>query len=205
LGLPDLAASDCPPRVQHGLDRRREDDTGGASTRGADNRLSAPSVQLLGYKCAAAFQRGAAPMPDSSQRVVIPRYVALDSSHLGAVAADVAAKDQSCRRRAEVFAHALEASGGILLLCWHHLQELFSHRNEDVVAQRVAYLQSLPMVAAVASFRQDDTIGTVLDLQCFEIATAFKNPDADAVLVRDEAANRVFRLASGAELIQPFL
>jgi hypothetical protein len=106
---------------------------------------------------------------------------------------------------APAFEKGFDESGSVLLLCWHHLQELFSYRREDVVAQRVAYLQSLPMVAAVASFRKDGIIGTVIDLQSFEVAAAFNNSEADVMTVRDEAAKSMFRLTSGADLVRPFL
>jgi len=141
----------------------------------------------------------------SSPSLIRPKFVALDSSHLGAVAADRATTDRTRLGRAEVFEKAFEESGSVLLLCWHHFQELFSHGREDVVAQRVTYLQSLPMVAALSSFQGEDVIGTVVDLQAFEVAAAFKNPAADVMSIRNEAAKRMFRLASGAELVRPFL
>jgi hypothetical protein len=138
-------------------------------------------------------------------KLLRPKFVALDSSHLGAVAADKSTNDRTRLRRVEDFEKAFEESGSVLLLCWHHLQELFSHGREDIVAQRVAYLQSLPMVAAVTSFQKEDVIGTVVDVQSFEVAAAFNNPAADVLAVRDEAAKSMFRLASGADLVRPFL
>jgi hypothetical protein len=69
----------------------------------------------------------------------------------------------------------------------------------------MAYLQSLPMVGAVASFQKEDVIGTVVDVQSFEVAAAFDNPAGDVLRIRDEAAKGMFRLASGADLIRPFL
>jgi hypothetical protein len=140
-----------------------------------------------------------------SSQLIRPKFVALDSSHLGAVAADKATNDRTRLRRAEAFEKAFDESGSLLLLCWHHLQELFSHGREEVVAQRVAYLQSLPMVAAVASFQKEDVVGTVMDVQSFEVAAAFNNPAADMLTVRDEAAKSMFRFASGADLVGPFL
>jgi hypothetical protein len=137
--------------------------------------------------------------------IILPKFVAPDSSHLGGVAADKATSDRTRLRRAEAFEKAFDESGSVLLLCWHHFQELFSHSREEVVAQRVAYLQSLPMVATVASFRKDAIIGTVMDLQSFEVDAAFMNPAADVVTVRDEAAKRMIRLTSGADLVRPFL
>ncbi len=134
-----------------------------------------------------------------------PQFVALDSSHLGAIAADRASGDDRRLGRVEAFEKAFNESGGILLLCWHHFQELFAYRNDEAVAQRVAYLQSLPLVAAVASFHKDDIPGGVVDLQLFEVAAAFNAPAADLVSVRDKAADGMFRLSSGADLVRPFL
>jgi hypothetical protein len=144
-------------------------------------------------------------MIEVAAKIMRPHFLALDSSHLGRIAADKAAKDRTRQRRAGALEQAFEASGSILVLCWHHLQELFAHRSEHVVADRIAYLQSLPMVAAVASFPGEEIVGTVIDLQCFEAAAAFRNPTADAVAVRDEAARGMLRLVSGADLVRPFL
>jgi hypothetical protein len=66
-------------------------------------------------------------------QLIRPKFVALDSSHLGAVAADKATNDRTRLRRAEAFEKAFDESGSLLLLCWHHLQELFSHGREDIV------------------------------------------------------------------------
>lgn len=137
--------------------------------------------------------------------LIRPKFVALDSSHLGKVAEDKASKDSARCQRAAAFEKGFEESGGVLLLCWHHFEELFSHRGEDVVAQRVAYLQSLPMVATIASYRKDDVIGSILDLQAFEVAAAFENLATDAAAVRNKVANSMFRLTSGADLVRPLL
>lgn len=144
-------------------------------------------------------------MPDQIFRIIRPKFVALDSSHLGAVAADKTSTDHTQQARAKAFEQAFAESGSVLLLCWDHLQELFSHKGEDVAAQRVAYLRSLPMVAAIASFRKEDLIGSVTDLQSFEIAAAFQNPAMEVEAVRNEAAKSMFRLTSGADLVRPFL
>ncbi|AZO44954.1 hypothetical protein EJ076_29555 [Mesorhizobium sp. M7D.F.Ca.US.005.01.1.1] len=137
--------------------------------------------------------------------LIRPKFVALDSSHLGAIADDKASKDGARLQRAAAFEKSFEESGGVLLLCWHHFEELLSHGNDDVVARRVTYLQSLPLVAAIASFRKEDIIGSVIDQQAFEVATAFEKPLADAAMVRDEAAKSMFRLTNGADLVRPFL
>jgi hypothetical protein len=70
-------------------------------------------------------------------KLLRPKLVALDSSHLGAVAADKATNDRTRLRRVEAFEKAFDESASVLLICRHHLQELFSHGREDIVAQRV--------------------------------------------------------------------
>jgi hypothetical protein len=114
-------------------------------------------------------------------------------------------KCETPRRRAAAFERAFEASGSVLLLCWHHVQELLSHRDDEVVAQRVTFIKSVPMVAFVRSFTGDDIIGSVIDLQAHEADIAFREPDASAEVIRDEAAKVMFRLGYGADLIRPFL
>ncbi|WP_181174408.1 hypothetical protein [Mesorhizobium sp. B2-4-11] len=146
-------------------------------------------------------------MNEGSQPMLLiqPKFVALDSSHLGAIAGDRASLDGERVKRAETFDQAFTASGSVLLLCWHHFQELLSHRSEEVAAQRVAYLQSLPLVASIASFQKEDIVGSAASLQSFEIAAAFQSPTASAAVVREEAAKKMFRLTSGADLVRPFL
>jgi hypothetical protein len=138
-------------------------------------------------------------------RLLEPKLIALDSSHLGAIAADRAATDRARRQRAEVFEKAVVDSGSVIVLSFHHLEELFSHHGDEVIALRIAYLQSLPIVAAVASFRNNDVVGTVADIQSFEIAIAFDKPSADVAAIRDEVAKSIFRLCSGADLVRPLL
>jgi len=66
-------------------------------------------------------------MNGASSSLIRPKFVALDSSHLNAVAADKATTDRTRLRRAEAFERAFEESGSVLLLCWHHLQARSNH------------------------------------------------------------------------------
>ncbi|MGJ4911281.1 hypothetical protein [Bradyrhizobium sp. HKCCYLS2033] len=144
-------------------------------------------------------------MPSSANEIIRPKLVALDSSHLSGFAADKATSDRTRLARAEAFERAFEESGSVLLLCWHHFQELLAHGSEAVVAKRVEYLQSLPTVASIASFRNEDVVGTIVDVQSFEVAAAHNDPVADPLTIRDDVAKRMFRFTSGADLVRPFL
>jgi hypothetical protein len=134
--------------------------------------------------------------------LMLPKFVALDSSHLGAVARDMFSKDKVRQRRAAKFQRAFDSSGCVLALCWHHVQELLSYRDDVVRAQRMEFIKSLPIVAGINSFGGQAYVGTITDIQCFEVAIAFRQPAASVTTIRDEAAKAMFQLRSGADLIR---
>ncbi|MET4387524.1 hypothetical protein ABIB73_003279 [Bradyrhizobium sp. F1.4.3] len=72
------------------------------------------------------------------QLLLTPRFIALDSSHLGDIARDRASMNSERRCAAEKFQRAFDASNNVLLLSWHHIQELLSHRDDQVVVERVS-------------------------------------------------------------------
>jgi hypothetical protein len=134
--------------------------------------------------------------------LILPKFVALDSSQLGAVARDIFAKDKVRQKRAAEFLCAFDNNGSVLALCWHHVQELLYYGNDVVRAQRMDFIKSLPIVAGINSFDGQPYVGTITDIQCFEVAIAFRQPAATAIAIRDEAAKAMFRLGSGADLIR---
>ena len=144
-------------------------------------------------------------MPEQLNKLIRPKYVALDSSQLGHIARDKFSKDKARQNRAAEFARGLDQSGSLLFLTLHHLQELFSHHNADVVEQRMEFVQSLPMIASITSIAGDDIVGSVVDIQAAEARIAFKEPAASVESIRDEASKTLFRLVSGAEAVRPFV
>lgn len=141
----------------------------------------------------------------SESLLVRPRFISFDSAHLGAAATDAAAKDHGRQKRARFLETALSDSGSVIVLSYHHIEELLSHQRDEVVQQRISYIQSLPIVAAVSSFRRDGVIGAITDIQSFEVSAAFNNPQEELLAVRDEVAKSIFRLCSGADLLTPFV
>lgn len=141
----------------------------------------------------------------SASAILHPRLVALDSSHIGALARDSCCADAKRNRDAKAFVLAFNNMGCVLLLSLHHIQELITHRDEAVVQERMTFLASLPMLAWIASAAADEVVGSVLDILAHEVATAYAAPDADAVAVRDAVAAKVIRLDSGLRAVAPFL
>jgi hypothetical protein len=138
-------------------------------------------------------------------RLLCPRFVALDTSHLGAVARDLFSKDKARRQRVSDFQHGFDKSGCVLVLCWHHVQELLSHQDEGIRGQRMEFLKSLPIAAGISSFNGEPYVGTIADIQRFEVAIAFRQPEASVIEIRDEAAKVMFQIGRGADLVRSIL
>jgi hypothetical protein len=141
-------------------------------------------------------------MPGS---LIRSKFVALDSSHLGNVVRDTFSSDLGRREKAAAFERAFESSGSVLLLSWHHLQELLSHENEQVIQQRFEYIASKPLVASLKSLTDDHVVGTIMDVQAMELAAAFNDPALTLSGVRDAAAAGMFILGSGRDIVRPFM
>jgi hypothetical protein len=137
--------------------------------------------------------------------IIRSKLIALDSAHLGALAADWSSSDKSRRRRATSFLEALSGCGGVLVLSWHHIEELLLHDDETVVAKRVAFLRSLPMVASVTSLGNDDVPGGIVHITACEIIAALESPNSDAEAVRDSVAPHLLHLLTGRRAIAPFM
>lgn len=140
-----------------------------------------------------------------SGKLIRSKFVALDSSHLINVVRDTFSNDAVRREKAAAFERAFEGSGSVLLLSWHHLQELLSHENEAVIRQRFEYIASKPLVACLRSLTEDSVPGTIIDMQAMEVAAAFKNPRFTLSSLRDVAATGMFTLVTGRDTIRPFM
>jgi len=136
--------------------------------------------------------------------IIRAKFIALDSSHLATLAGDIHSSDKARQKAATLFVDSFSGSGGILLLCWHHFEELLRHGDTAVVAQRVAFFQSLPMVASIMPATADDAPGSIIDILAFEVAEAFKDPNADALAIRDRLGQRLFRCETGRAAVGPY-
>lgn len=137
--------------------------------------------------------------------LIHPRLIALDSSHLGGLAAGMRSRDERRREAAIAFMNLFSASGGVILLCWHHFEELLRYRDEAAVAERIAFIRSLPVVAWIASAGTGNAPGAITDILTFEAIEAFKAPDIDTTAIRNRVAPSLFRYGTGREAIQPFV
>lgn len=134
--------------------------------------------------------------------IIRPRFLALDSSHLARIADDKFSQNPKRRERVSAFETSCNEHGWILVLCWHHFDELLKHRDSAVVANRIQFFRSLPIVAWVASIAGEEVPGSIVDILVFEMSAAFDLPSSSANNVRDRVSERLFRIGSGREAIK---
>ncbi|MGY4258130.1 hypothetical protein ACVI1L_005198 [Bradyrhizobium sp. USDA 4516] len=132
------------------------------------------------------------------------RFVSLDSSHLVNLARGLYAPDAATRTAALALMEVLTTGNEILVLSFHHFQELLVYGDARVVAERVRVLEALPLVALVTNQRGDGVAGSIFELQVAEVLAAFRSPNATPRMVRDAVARGIFRLTSGAEAVRVF-
>lgn len=132
-----------------------------------------------------------------------PRFIAFDSSHLGAWAADWSSSDATQRARSQALETKLSDTGWVPLICWHHLEELLNH-SEAVVGARVDFLCSLPVVGWVAHRGGQDFPGGIIDLVGAELQAVLAGPNRTANEVRAAARGSILRVGSGREAFGGF-
>lgn len=130
-----------------------------------------------------------------------PRLVVLDTSHLANLAADAASTDSDRRRSAQHFVPNIADHGWVPLLCWHQLDELLQHGDDDMVDARLRYLRGLPLVAWVAASSAATGPGSIVDVLAAEVTAALARPDGDAIEVRDLSREHLMCFGSGSEAI----
>lgn len=143
-------------------------------------------------------------MDTNQTNILRPRFVALDSSHLAVLILDKYSSDPTRREKAATFESSFNRCGAVLLLTHHHIEELFRHRDEALVAQRVSYISSLPLVAWIASPSAPDTPGSVADIFAREAETLFNSPSLSLQDVRDNVAKSLFQVGAGQTVMAPF-
>jgi hypothetical protein len=129
------------------------------------------------------------------------RLVVLDTAHLAGLVADVVSDNEERRRVALRFVPDLIEKGWLLLLCWHHVEELLHHDDEDLVDARLRYLWSLPLLAWIRPADPGTGPGSIVDLLRSEVAAMLRSPGAGVLEVRDSAREDVIVVGPGPAAI----
>lgn len=136
--------------------------------------------------------------------LVHPRFIAMDSSQLGDWCRDKLSKDSSQRAIATSFEEALTRNGWVVLLSWHHLEELLSVESSTVAANRMHCLQTLPLVGWPAQSDGQPGLGSVMDIVGAEIRAALGLQGASALEIRDLVAMTWLRVGTGEQALSPY-
>lgn len=139
----------------------------------------------------------------AGEGLVRAKFVALDTSHLCKLIQDRFERNSHKRNAAKAFEASLLEHGYVLFLCWHHFAELLTHGDQAVVAERIAYIRDLPMVAWVRSYGKDVSLGSIADILAAETEAAFTLPGSSALVIRDKVAQNIIKVGPGTEIIGP--
>jgi hypothetical protein len=138
------------------------------------------------------------------QSLVRARFLALDSSQLGDWSRDQASADQSRRNAAARFERVLLENGVVVLLCWHHFEELLRTRNIAVADARVHFIKSLPIIGWVAQADGQEGLGTIVDVLAAEAKAAFELGNINALAVRNRVSNSLVKVGTGEQALAPY-
>lgn len=131
-----------------------------------------------------------------------PSLVALDSSHWANLIKAATSPSSAMRAKARAFPELLLAQGYVPLLCWHHFEELLAIEDDPVVEARLAFIESLPLIAWIQPIGEPHGFGAITDVVAAEALAICDGADNPAA-VRDEAKARLVRVGSGLDAIGP--
>jgi hypothetical protein len=129
------------------------------------------------------------------------RTIALDSSHFAGLVLDWSSAERTRRDAATQFLQELARRGWILLLYWHHIEELLQHHDEALVDRRLNFLRSLPFIAWIRPKDPAAGPGSILDVLGAEVLAAHLEPDADLWSVRDRVRNELLMFGPASDAI----
>lgn len=140
----------------------------------------------------------------SSGNLVRSRFLLLDTAQIGDWARDARFGSSHQKAAANDFTSALLDAGLVIVLTYHHIEELLAIDDLAVAAERVHHLQSLPMVAWMPSVHDRDLPGGITDIMAIEIATAYGSRQADLFAIRDTVKKQLFEIGTGERALGPF-
>lgn len=91
--------------------------------------------------------------------------------------------------------------GWLPLLCWHHVEELLQHQNDELVEARLRYLRSWPLTAWIQTLDSRTGPGSVVDVLQAEVTVAHRHTGTDALEVRELARDSLLAVGPGTEVI----
>ena len=133
-------------------------------------------------------------------RVSIPQIVAPDSSHWAKWIDAALGSDRERRISAQGFHERMLTAGRIPFISWHHLEELLCIADEDWARRRVAFIQSLPLVAFMRLPWEQAGTGSLIEIVAAKVIAALNGRDS-VKSVRATSREMLMQTGSGLDAI----
>ncbi|MGL4233272.1 MAG: hypothetical protein ACRCWJ_18035 [Casimicrobium sp.] len=104
------------------------------------------------------------------------------------------------RMRYERFEQSALEKNIVFVLCLEHLIEMFQYPDLAIVRHRINFIVSRKFVGLVRASNDDTTIGSIIDLNAFEISVLLRAPSTSEFDIRREIRNLAITIEAGANL-----
>jgi hypothetical protein len=133
-------------------------------------------------------------------RLVLPRFVAIDSSTLASWAKDAFATDLNSRTFARDVQTSLFNANWTPLICLTHFIELARHPNLEVAAKRVDFLKSFSRIAWLGRSYGSNIPEGVVDIFEAEVAAIVESPNIDFADIRRSVREKLVQYGSPTDI-----
>jgi hypothetical protein len=136
--------------------------------------------------------------------IIRPRFIAIDSSVLGALIRDANGAHGAERTAASEIINRIHDGRLLPTLTLTLMSELLQHDDDRIVAARLDALAAIPNLAYVKSFQHPSQAGSIIDVGAAEVDAVFirrlKKPSA----IAEHAKKTFLSLAKGRDLMLPY-
>lgn len=130
--------------------------------------------------------------------------MALDSSMINDIARDYFHEDIDKNKKAKDIINSFYNRGGILVITWHHIEELLAHKNYNIVQRSIEFLRTLPIVASIKN-DNEDFLGSIMNIEVKELTNILNNENDNLKTIIQKTKEDLFNFSSGENFLELFL
>lgn len=129
----------------------------------------------------------------------------IDTFALNDMSRDYFHKDKVKRQKAYNFLNEFYSRGAMPIISWHHIEEMLSHKNDEISSRSIVFIHELPFVAVLKS-EIEWFIGSIVDIDMEEIKTilVYENGIEIGFTIQETCRN-IYKFCSGASIINPLM
>ncbi len=129
----------------------------------------------------------------------------IDTFALNNMAKDYFHEEKIIKEKVNKFLNELYIRGAIPIITWHHIEEMLSHKNDEISAKSIAFIRALPFVAVLKS-EIEWFIGSIVDIDKEEIQTIIMcENEIEIGLIIQDTCRSIYKFCSGANIIDPLI